>query len=180
MVIVDGVLNWRLDLLTTITQHSWLHLFIAPSLTSTLYKSLQHMLSLFGLLCLHQSLPGYCFKSGDSSASMLNSLPTGSQMHRLSLLFTDSLTTLSELSLKIWWTSKPVPVIASQHGPCRKHHSLFYSNCFYGTCLSVNTVFSYCSHISWYTIKFCQECNYSYHSFLSRHVSATNGHFHVF
>jgi hypothetical protein len=35
-------LDWRLDLLTTLTHDSWLHLIIAPSLISTLYKSLEH------------------------------------------------------------------------------------------------------------------------------------------
>jgi hypothetical protein len=45
-------LDWRLDLLTTYTQDSWLHLIIAPSLISTPYKSLQNTLSLSSLLCL--------------------------------------------------------------------------------------------------------------------------------
>jgi hypothetical protein len=38
----DGVLDWRQDLLTTSTHDSWLQLIIAPSLISTLYKSLKH------------------------------------------------------------------------------------------------------------------------------------------
>jgi hypothetical protein len=37
--------------------------------------------------------------SGGSSASALTSLPAGCQLHRLSLLFTDSLTTDSQLTL---------------------------------------------------------------------------------
>jgi hypothetical protein len=57
-VTINGVLDWRLDLLTTLINDSWLHLIIAPLLISTLYKSLQHMLSLCSLLCLHQSFPG--------------------------------------------------------------------------------------------------------------------------
>jgi hypothetical protein len=39
--------------------------------------------------------------SGDSSASALTTLPAGSQLHRLSLLFTDSLITLSDLLLQL-------------------------------------------------------------------------------
>jgi hypothetical protein len=46
-VTIDGVLDWILDLLTTLTCNSWLHLIIAPSLISTLYSSLEHTLSLF-------------------------------------------------------------------------------------------------------------------------------------
>jgi hypothetical protein len=44
-------LEWRLDLLTTLTHDMWLHLIITSSPFSTLYKSLQHKLSLFRLLC---------------------------------------------------------------------------------------------------------------------------------
>jgi hypothetical protein len=51
--------------------------------------------------------------NGDSSASALSSLPDGSQLLRLSLIFTDSLT--NDV------TSKLVSVITSRHGPRRKH-----------------------------------------------------------
>jgi hypothetical protein len=51
-------LGWRLDLFNTLTHDSLLHLIITASLISTLYKSLQHTLSLFIPLCLQQSLPG--------------------------------------------------------------------------------------------------------------------------
>jgi hypothetical protein len=136
VVTVDWVLDWRLDLLTTLTHYSWLHLIIVPSLISTIYKSLQHMFSLFSLLCLCQLFPGKGFNSGDSSASTQTSLLAGSQLHRLSLLFTDPpyncLTTLSQPSLQIWWTSEPVLVITPRHGRCRKHRSLLYSNRFRG------------------------------------------------
>jgi hypothetical protein len=54
-------LDWRLDLLTPLTQDLWLHLIIAPLLISTLYRSLQHTLSPFSLLCLHWSFPGNGF-----------------------------------------------------------------------------------------------------------------------
>jgi hypothetical protein len=47
--------GWRLDLLTTLTHDSWLHLISAPSPLSTLHKSLQHTLSLYIRLCLYQS-----------------------------------------------------------------------------------------------------------------------------
>jgi hypothetical protein len=60
-VTIDGILDWRLDLLTTLTHDSWLHLIIAPWLISTLYKLLQHTPSIFSLLCLHQSFPGNGF-----------------------------------------------------------------------------------------------------------------------
>jgi hypothetical protein len=45
-------LDWRLDLLTTLTHDSWLHFIIAPLPIFTLYKLLQHTLSLFSLLSL--------------------------------------------------------------------------------------------------------------------------------
>jgi hypothetical protein len=38
-VTMDGVLDWRLVLLTTYTHYSSSHLIIAPLLISTLYKS---------------------------------------------------------------------------------------------------------------------------------------------
>jgi hypothetical protein len=41
-VTLDGIFDWMLDLLTTLTHNSWLHLIIAPALISTLYKSLGH------------------------------------------------------------------------------------------------------------------------------------------
>jgi hypothetical protein len=52
--LVIGLINhFNTQLMTTLD--------IVPSLISTLYKSLQHMLSLFGLLCLHHSFPGNGF-----------------------------------------------------------------------------------------------------------------------
>jgi hypothetical protein len=53
-VTLNRVFDWKLGLLTTLTHDSWLHLIIVPLLISTLYKSLQHVLSLFSLLYLHQ------------------------------------------------------------------------------------------------------------------------------
>jgi hypothetical protein len=41
-VTLDGVVDWTLDLLATLTHDSSLHLVITPSLISTLYKSLEH------------------------------------------------------------------------------------------------------------------------------------------
>jgi hypothetical protein len=62
------------------------------------------------VLCLHQSFPGNGFNTGVSSASALTSFPLGSQRHRLSLLFTDSLTTLNSCSncppYNIWATDR--------------------------------------------------------------------------
>jgi hypothetical protein len=90
-VIIDGVLDWRLDLLTTLTHDSRFHLIITPSLVSTLYKSLQHPLSL-SICCVFTSRSLVtASNSGDSSASALNSLSAGSQIRRIHLLFTDPL-----------------------------------------------------------------------------------------
>jgi hypothetical protein len=52
-VTLDGVLDWILDLLTTLTYHLWLHLIIAPLLISTIYKSLEDMLSVFQPAVFH-------------------------------------------------------------------------------------------------------------------------------
>jgi hypothetical protein len=96
---IDGVLDWRLDLLITLPH---------DSVTTSNYgaiadlHTLQITLCLFSLLCLHQSFPGNGFNSGDSSASALTSLPAGSQLHQLSFLFTDSLTTDLQLNLSHW------------------------------------------------------------------------------
>jgi hypothetical protein len=71
-------LDWRLDLLTSLTHDSWLHLIIAPSLISTLYKALQHTLS-FSVCCAFTSYSLVtASNSGDSTASALTSLPAGS------------------------------------------------------------------------------------------------------
>jgi hypothetical protein len=72
-------LYWRLDSLVTLTHDSWLRLIIVPSLISTLYKSLQHMLNLFSLslaISWEQIL----------RMEIL-------QLHQPSLLFTDPCTT---------------------------------------------------------------------------------------
>jgi hypothetical protein len=69
--------GWRLDLLATLTHNSWLHLIIAPSLISTIWKPLHHTLSVFtGRFLVTAS------NSGHSSIALT------------SLLFTDSLTFL--------------------------------------------------------------------------------------
>jgi hypothetical protein len=61
--------------------------------------------------------------NGSSSDSALTSLPAGSQLHPLSLPFTDSL---------IWTLSPVVFHITSCHGPRRKRHSLLYYSRFRG------------------------------------------------
>jgi hypothetical protein len=122
-VTLDGVLDLRLDLLTTLTHDSWLHLIIAPSLIFTLYKSLQHTLSLFSLL-----FPGKASNSGDSSASVLTLLLTAATKSYL-----QSPLQLSYNSLFYsWLTSKLVSVITSRHRSHRKHCSLLYSSRFHG------------------------------------------------
>jgi hypothetical protein len=46
-VTIDGVLDWILNLLTIYTHNSELQIIAAPSLISTFYKSLEHLLILF-------------------------------------------------------------------------------------------------------------------------------------
>jgi hypothetical protein len=118
--------DWWLDLLTTLTHDSLLHLIIVPSLISTLYKLLQHTLSLFSLLCLHQSFPGNGFWQSrffsfctHLVACWLSTVPTKSSLHRLPY---NSHWTLASLAL----------LVTSQHGTQRKHRSLLYSNRFQG------------------------------------------------
>jgi hypothetical protein len=83
--------------------NTWLvtALIIAPSLISTLYKSLQHTPSLFSLLCLPSRSLVTSSNSGYSLAFALTSLPAGSRLHRLSLLFSGSLTAEQNLSLSL-------------------------------------------------------------------------------
>jgi hypothetical protein len=115
-VTLDGVLDWRLDLLTTLTHDSWQHLIIARSLISTFYKSLQHTPSLFSLLCLHQSIPGNGFQQWGffNCTDQVRPSQTPIQMTLLQL------------------TSKLVSVITSRLGPRRKHRLLLYPNRFHG------------------------------------------------
>jgi hypothetical protein len=117
-------LDWIVDVLATLTNHLWLNLITAPSLTSIFYKSLQHTLSLCNLLCFTSRSLVAASNSGDSSAYALTSLLGSSQIRRLNPLFTDSLTTLSTLA-------PIVLLITSRHGPSRKHRSIFYSNRFH-------------------------------------------------
>jgi hypothetical protein len=56
------------------------HLNIASWLISTIYKSLQHTLSIFSLLCLHQQLPGNSSNNGYSSVSVLKSSLNGGSL----------------------------------------------------------------------------------------------------
>jgi hypothetical protein len=79
---IDGVLDRRLDLLTTLTRDSWLHLIIGPSLISTLYKSLEPTLS-FSVCCVFSHSLVTASNSGDSSAFALTLLSAGSQLHQV-------------------------------------------------------------------------------------------------
>jgi hypothetical protein len=67
-VTVDGVLDWRLDLLTTLTHDSWLQLIIEKLLISTLQIITAHTKSFQSATASN---------SGDSSAA-----PTKSSLHR--------------------------------------------------------------------------------------------------
>jgi hypothetical protein len=77
-VTIRGGLDW---ILSTSTHDSWLHLIIAPSLISTLYKSIQHTLSYLVFCVFTSRFLATASNSGDSSASTLKC--------------TDSLTTLT-------------------------------------------------------------------------------------
>jgi hypothetical protein len=105
-----------------LTQASWLHLTIAPSLIF-IFSNHYSMHSVFSVCYAFSSHS--LVKAFNSGASMLTSLPAGYQLHWLSLLFTDSLSTLSTLAPTFL-------LITPRHGPYRKHRSLLYSNCFHG------------------------------------------------
>jgi hypothetical protein len=97
-VTVNGVLDWWLDLLATLPHDSWLHLILAPSLISTLYKSLQHTLSLSSLFAL------------DVSRQRILTMEI-LQLHRQGLLFTGSRTILNSSKFKVMlrpMVSRPV------------------------------------------------------------------------
>jgi hypothetical protein len=79
-------LDWRLDLLTTLTQNSWLHLITAPSL-SPHFTDQDNICYVFSVCCVFTSCSLVtASNSGDSSASMLTLLPAGSQLQQLSSL----------------------------------------------------------------------------------------------
>jgi hypothetical protein len=129
-VIIDGVLDWRMDLLITWTHDSWLHLMISPSLISGLidhYSKSQD----FSVRCVFTSRSLVMASNiGDSSASAFTSLSASSHPHQVSLFFTDSVSTLLQLTVTNELTSKFVSVIRSWLGPCRKHCLLLYSGRF--------------------------------------------------
>jgi hypothetical protein len=60
-VILDGVLDWILGLMTTYEHNSELQVITAPSLIYTNYKSLQHTLRFSSLLYIPQPFPGNGF-----------------------------------------------------------------------------------------------------------------------
>jgi hypothetical protein len=76
-VTLDGVLDWILGLLTTLTHNSLLHLIIAPSLISTLYSSLEHTLSLPASSVFTSSFLVTASNEDYSSASVLTSSLNG-------------------------------------------------------------------------------------------------------
>jgi hypothetical protein len=71
---------WLMDLLTTYTHQTERQVITAPSLNSTLFKSLQHPLSIFPTCCviINRSLTT-AFNIGDSSASRAHGLSTASR-----------------------------------------------------------------------------------------------------
>jgi hypothetical protein len=89
---------------------------------STLYKSLQHAVSLFSLLCLHQQLPGNGYNNGYSSASVLKSSLNGGStgwrpFHTNLLVFFSQPDFQLSTKLSGWRPRYIVPL----HGPRRKH-----------------------------------------------------------
>jgi hypothetical protein len=77
-VSIDGVWDWRLDLLTTLLHYS--HLTSSCSTIANLHAlqiTTARAKSFSSLLCLHQSFPGNGFKCEYSSASALTSLLSG-------------------------------------------------------------------------------------------------------
>jgi hypothetical protein len=123
-------LDWWLDLLTTLTYNSWLRLFIAPSLISTLY--IENVLSLFNLLCLHQLFPDNGFYQwwffSFCSHFITSTAPTKSSLHRLPYN---------------WLTFKLASVIKSRHGPRRKHCFQQFLYCCTWTCCRGNLFVSW-------------------------------------
>jgi hypothetical protein len=134
-VTLDGVLDWTLDLLTTLTHHSLLHLIIAPLQISTLYSSLEHMLSFFPACCVFTNRSRVtASNSGDYSASALKSSLNGGPFQLLQLTFFFRLPQRTELVAPI------VFLIISLHEPSRKHRFQQYLYCrtrirSTGTCL---------------------------------------------
>jgi hypothetical protein len=110
---------------------------IAPSLIHTHTSSLQHLLSLLSLLCLHQSLPGdrskqcpllACSRSYQlashsqltHSVGRLNSCrssPAQSFLTSVSLRSMTKIFILSQICMYVFWN------VASWHGLHRKHRS---------------------------------------------------------
>jgi hypothetical protein len=79
-----GGVGFETGFIDHLTRDSWLHLIIAPSLISTLYKSLEHTeyCSQSVTVSTTRSLVT-ASNSGDCSASALTSSPADSQQHRL-------------------------------------------------------------------------------------------------
>jgi hypothetical protein len=98
-------MDWWMDLLTTYTHHSELQVITALLLISTLYQSLEHLLSLFPSCCIFFSHSlAAAPDSGDSSASCSQVLSLQPPVQNL-----------TELNY-----SPNLPVITSRHGPHRK------------------------------------------------------------
>jgi hypothetical protein len=78
---LDGVSDWILDLLTTLTHNLYLHLIIALLLIITLYKSLEHTTKSFPAHCVFTSS---CLvtssNNGYSSASGIKTSVNGSSL----------------------------------------------------------------------------------------------------
>jgi hypothetical protein len=123
-------LDWRVHLLTTSTHDSWLHLITVPLLPSTIYKFLPHMLRLFSLLSLHQSLPDndiyqwrfFSFRA-HFIACLLSTVTTKSSLHRLPY------SSLSELLLQLSSIHCCTPTVSM--GTCLFAKVLLSNGCIY-------------------------------------------------
>jgi hypothetical protein len=86
-VTIDGVLDWRLDI-------DHFNIRLVTTLNYSAIADLHTLQITIAVCCSSSVVPRLtASNSGDSSASELTSLSAGSQLHRLSLFFTDCLTT---------------------------------------------------------------------------------------
>jgi hypothetical protein len=123
-------LDWRLDLLTTLTHDSWLHLIIAPPLIYTLHKSLQHTLSF-----------SVCYVL--VNRSLVTASNSGVlQLHRLSSLHRLPFNSLSESESKLlydWRFTANQFVLATSPLRHTTNNFIFQLNtCGYSLCITVD------------------------------------------
>jgi hypothetical protein len=133
-VTIDGGLDWILYLLTTLQHHSEVHVITAPSLISTIYRSLQR--TPFPACCVFTSRSlATTSNSGDSSASALKFSLNGGSLPSLSTVCYLSLT-LFRLPYRTDLVAPVVFLLTPRHAPRRQHRSFSYANSFQGNVLT--------------------------------------------